>query len=100
MNWNFIFLMFMFLVFVAKGVAQPVQTIDSSMFFNPITDDITKRLPPLQVLIDSATYNSPSMLYQDLKRTYYEYEQLSDERAWLEHFSLNFDANFGKWNFR
>lgn len=74
-------------------------TIDSSMFFNPITDDIVNRLPPLNVLIDSAAYNSPSMHYQDLKAQYYYYEQLSAQRAWLEHFSLNLDMNLGKWNF-
>ncbi len=79
--------------------AQFARRIDSSMFFNPITDDITKRLPPLQVLIDSATYNSPSMLYEDLKRDYYTYEQLSVEREWLEHFSVNLDLNIGKWNY-
>jgi outer membrane protein TolC len=75
------------------------RAIDSSMFFNPITDNIVKRLPPLNVLIDSAAYNSPDMHYQDLKAQYYYYEQLSAQRAWLEHFSLNLDMNLGKWNF-
>ncbi len=75
------------------------QPVDSSRFFNPITDDITKRLPPLNVLIDSAAYNSPSMRYQDLKADYYYYEQLTAQRAWLEHFSLNWDMNIGRWDF-
>lgn len=75
------------------------QTVDSTRFFNPITDDITKRLPPLNVLIDSAAYNSPSMRYQDLKADYYYYEQLTAQRAWLEHFSLNWDMNIGRWDF-
>lgn len=75
------------------------RAVDSSLFFNPITDNIVKRLPPLNVLIDSAAFNSPDMHYQDLKAQYYYYEQLSAERAWLEHFSLNLDLNLGKWNF-
>ncbi len=86
-------------VFFLKSEAQMTRKVDSSMFFNPITDDITKRLPPLQVLIDSATFNSPSILFQDLKRDYYYYEQLSTERQWWEHFSVNLDANFGDWNY-
>jgi len=75
------------------------RTVDSSRFFNPITDNIVKRLPPLNVLIDSAAYNSPNMHYEDLKAQYYYYEQLSEQRAWLEHLSLNLDMNIGKWNF-
>ncbi len=75
------------------------RTVDSSRFFNPITDNIVKRLPPLSVLIDSAAYNSPDMHYQDLKAQYYYYEQLSAQREWLEHFSFNLDMNLGKWNF-
>ncbi len=75
------------------------QKVDSSRFFNPLTDNIVKRLPPLSVLIDSAAYNSPDMHYQDLKAQYYYYEQLSAQRAWLEHLSLNLDMNLGKWNF-
>ncbi len=75
------------------------RTADSSKFFNPITDNIVKRLPPLSVLIDSAAYNSPSMHYQDLKAQYYYYEQLSAQRAWLDNFSLNLDMNLGKWDF-
>ena len=75
------------------------RAVDSSKFFNPITDNIVKRLPPLSVLIDSAAYNSPDMHYQDLKAQYYYYEQLSAQREWLQHFSLNLDLNLGKWNF-
>ncbi len=75
------------------------RTADSSKFFNPITDNIVKRLPPLSVLIDSAAYNSPSMHYQDLKAQYYYYEQLSAQRAWLDNFSLNVGVNLENWNF-
>ncbi len=74
-------------------------TIDSTKLFNPLVDDIRQKIPPLRVLIDSASHNSPSLQYEDLKAQYYYYEQLSAQRAWLEHFSLNFDANFGNWDF-
>ncbi len=87
------------LVLFSTSVKGQQRTIDSSRFFNPITDNIVKRLPPLNVLIDSAAYNSPDMHYEDLKAQYYYYEQLSAQRAWLEHFSLNLDMNLGKWNF-
>jgi len=90
---------FIFLLLAYLSSEGQNQQVDSSKFFNPLTDNITKRLPPLNVLIDSAAYNSPSMRYEDLKADYYYYEQLSAQRAWLEHFSLNVDMNIGVWNF-
>lgn len=83
-----------------KGFAQSqTPVVDSSRYFNPITDDITKRLPPLEVLIDSAAHNSPDIRYQQLKEQYYEYTTLSAKRNWLNYFSLNWDSNFGRWDF-
>ncbi len=73
--------------------------IDSSKLFNPLVDDIREKIPPLRVLIDSAAHNSPSLQYEELKAQYYYYEQLTVQRQWLEHFSMNFDANFGNWEF-
>ena len=90
-------LVLFFLLSISVNAQQ--RKVDSSRFFNPITDNIVKRLPPLSVLIDSAAYNSPDMRYQDLKAQYYYYEQLSAQRAWMEHLSLNLDMNLGKWNF-
>ena len=90
---------FMIIFLLSNHAFGQKRTVDSSRFFNPITDNIVKRLPPLSVLIDSAAYNSPDMHYQDLKAQYYYYEQLSAQRAWLEHFSLNLDMNLGKWDF-
>lgn len=67
--------------------------------FNPLTDDITERLPPLRVLIDSASYNSPTVRYEYLKADYYAYEQITAAREWLEYFSLNLDAVGGRWGY-
>ena len=69
------------------------------IYFNPLTDDITKRLPPLRVLVDSAGYNSPSLKIEDLKAGYYYYEQISAARDWLEYFSFNIDAIGGRWGY-
>lgn len=73
---------------------------DGYEYFNPLTDDITKRLPPLRVLVDSAAYNSPSAKYEELKADYYYYEQISAAREWLEYFSFNLDAIVGHWDYR
>ena len=82
-----------------NDIFSQIYRTDTAMFFNPITDDITKRLPPLRVLVDSAGYNSPSLRYEDLKADYYYYEQISAAREWMEALSLNVDINIGKWDY-
>jgi len=72
---------------------------NESVYFNPLTDDITKRLPPLRVLVDSAGFNSPSLKYEDLKADYYHYEQITAAREWMEYFSVNLDAIGGRWGY-
>lgn len=89
------------LVYVGTYQSQAqIYSDDESYLFNPLTDDITKRLPNLRVLIDSAIANSPNVHIEELRAQYYYMEQISAQRAWLEHFSFNVDWNFGKWNFR
>lgn len=91
-------ILFLGLIFSAK-VSGQIYSNDESKIFNPLTDDITKRLPNIRVLIDSAVANSPSVRYEEVKADYYYYEQLTQERYWMEHFSFNLDWNWGVWNF-
>lgn len=91
-------ILFLGLIISVKSLAQ-VYANDESRLFNPLTDDITKRLPNIRVLIDSAVANSPSVRYEELKADYYYYEQLTQQRYWMEHFSFNLDWNWGVWNF-
>lgn len=86
-------------LFLANSAIGQILATDESKLFNPLTDDITKRLPNIRVLIDSAVANSPSVRYEELKADYYYYEQLTQERYWMEHFSFNLDLNWGVWNF-
>ncbi|MFA5417080.1 MAG: TolC family protein [Bacteroidales bacterium] len=88
-----------FNLFITVPLFAQASKADSSSYFNPITDDITKRLPPLRVMVDSAGYNSPDLRYEDLKADYYYYEQISAAREWMEALSLNVDLNIGKWDY-
>lgn len=90
----------MILLTNVRGFAQ-TQTakVDSSRYFNPLTDDITKRLPPLEVLIDSAVYNSPTIRQQNLQKEYYTYTELTAKRAWLQNFSFNWGSGYGRYDF-
>lgn len=96
-SFKLVFFVFALIVTV-KSTAQ-IYSNDESRIFNPLTDDITKRLPNIRVLIDSAVAHSPSVRYEELKADYYYYEQLTQQRYWMEHFSFNLDWNWGVWNF-
>ncbi len=89
-----------FIVLLSVSLFGQSSQSDEVIYFNPLTDDITKRLPPLRVLIDSANFNSPSARYEDLKADYYYYEQISAAREWLEYLSINMDAVVGHWDYR
>lgn len=88
------------LLLLYSSISHGQNTQDEKViYFNPLTDDITKRLPPLRVLVDSAAYNSPSLKIEDLKAGYYYYEKVSAAREWLEYFSFNIDAIGGRWGY-
>ncbi len=86
------------LLFAVMAYSQTKTTTDEQ-YFNPLTDDITGRLPALSVLIDSSFFNSPDMLYEDLKADYYHYEEISAAREWLDMLRWSVDLNFGKWDY-
>ncbi len=93
-----IFVVLLLILYFTNASGQEF-TNDNVIFFNPLTDDITKRLPPLRVLVDSAGFNSPTLKYEDLKVDYYSYEQLTAAREWLEYLSINIDAIGGRWGY-
>lgn len=91
--------LFLLLSFLAVNSFSQTNGDNTSQYFNPLTENITDRLPALSVLIDSAAYNSPDMLYEDLKADYYRYEQISAAREWLDMIRWSVDLNFGKWDY-
>lgn len=86
-----------FVVMINQVVAQG---IDSSRYFNPITDDIAKKLPPLEALIDSAIENSPMVKYEELNAQYFNYEMRSAKNKWLNHFYIDAELDAGNWHYR
>lgn len=72
---------------------------DTSQYFNPLTDDITDKIPPLQMLIDSAVANSPDVQYQKFQQQYDRYEIKSTKRDILEHFRLQGQFTYGNYTF-
>ncbi len=70
------------------------QGADSSVTYNPLLDDITLRIPPLQDLIDSALVHSPLLKIADADIAISKYEIVSTRRQWMSNFYL--DGSIGK----
>lgn len=74
----------------SQGMGESVNLGDEG--FNPLTDDITKKIPTLDVLIDSAIINSHRLKYWDKEIAITEYELRSVRREWSKTFTIN-----GEW---
>ncbi len=95
---SFIFLMLWLLAFPLVGLAQVGEQIDiGDDGFNPLTDDITKKIPSLEVLIDSATINSHRLKYWDKEIGISEYELKTTRREWSNSFALTANVSEGQW---
>lgn len=95
-NKQIILFLMLFAAFFGNLQAQEIQ-VSSESVFNPITDDITKKIPPLDVLIDSALINSHRLKYWDKEIKITEYELKSIKREWTNHISLQGDVIEGTW---
>jgi len=90
-----LFLYFAHLPSVAQGVGEQIN-LNKDAGFDPLTDDITKKIPSLEVLIDSAIINSHRMRYWDKEITITEYETKSIKRDWANYFAIGGDYKDGR----
>lgn len=77
------FLMALFLL-PATGFGQMRDTT----YFNPLIDDITLRIPPLEDLIDSAVVHNPQIKYYEADIDAWRYRVKSASRVWMRNFYL------------
>jgi outer membrane protein TolC len=77
-------------------IAQNIRVSNEDVF-NPLTDDITKKIPPLDVLIDSALINSHRLKYWDKEIKITEYELKSAKRDWAKSLYVTGEVKNGAW---
>ena len=70
---------------------------DTTMF-NPLIDDITNRIPPLEDLIDSAIVHAPILKYYDADIAEWRYKVKTTGRAWMENFYIDALIQSDFWN--
>lgn len=64
-------------------------------FFDPLADEISSRLPPLEALIDSAVFNNPQMQLRHHQLTINEYELKSKRIEWTKSVGLRGSVGYG-----
>ncbi len=89
-------MIFLGVIFINTTYAQEV---DSSIYFNPIKDNISQKIPPLEALIDSAIANSPNVKWEELKAARAFYDIKTERRAWTEHIGVDLLINYGTYYF-
>jgi len=73
------------------------QTKDTT-YFNPLIDDITLRIPPLDDLIDSAIIHNPQIRYYDADIAEWKYRVKSASRVWMRNLYLGTYLQTDWWN--
>ncbi len=93
---QFTVILLLILLLPSNILAQEVSVSNESIF-NPLTDDITKKIPSLDVLIDSALINSHRLKYWDKEIKITEYELKSAKRDWSKAIYFTGEAKEGTW---
>lgn len=63
--------------------------------FNPLVDNIQEKLPPLEVLIDSAVKNAPRIRMREAEISLAQFRLKESKWSWTRHFGLISNFNFG-----
>jgi len=72
--------------------------IRDTTYFNPLIDDITLRIPPLDDLIDSAIIHNPQIKYYDADIAEWKYRVKSASRTWMRNLYLGTYLQTDWWN--
>ncbi|MCF8336532.1 MAG: TolC family protein [Bacteroidales bacterium] len=88
-------LIFSILAITSTSLAQR----NSQQYFDPLSDDVTRYIPPLSALIDSAVANAPSVQFEKLKTDYYRYNVKTAKRDIYNHMGFDGQVSRGRYYF-
>lgn len=95
---NKITLYLTFLLIIFSNLCQSQNTKEDG-YFNPLTDDITNKIPPLEILIDSAVANDPNVKTELLQLSIDRYQISSSKRDWTKSLGVQGMVDYGNWNY-
>ncbi len=82
---------------LASGFHLMGQDNDNNVF-NPLSDNISSLLPPLETLIDSAISHSAEIKFWDAGVKAKESKILSEKRLWLRNLGISTDLRYGTYD--
>jgi len=69
-----------------------------TVYFNPLIEDITQRIPPLDDLIDSAIVHAPMLKYYNADIAEWRYKVKTASRTWMRNFYIDASVQNDFWN--
>lgn len=88
-----------FLLFMLFGLPELMYSQEGNSF-DQFKDDISNRLPPLSVLIDSAILHNGNLEYKDKQRIINECKLRSKKIEWTRNFGVQANIGYGNlWNY-
>jgi outer membrane protein TolC len=91
-------LLFVLLLMVIAQRHSFGQEANADEEFNPIVDDITKRIPNLEALVDSAVANSPYLKFRDAEIEVANYKYLNERSQLLRNIGFSVETRYGMLN--
>lgn len=68
---------------------------NSRIVFNPLVDNIQDKMPPLEVLIDSAVKNAPLIRMEEAEISLSKYKLKEYKRAWTKYLGFSSNVAYG-----
>ena len=65
---------------------------------NPLDDDIQTKIPPLEVLIDSAIARDPYVSFRNRQIKVNSYKLYADEKQWMRDLGMQADLRYGNYD--
>ncbi len=88
---------FIIIFFIINSLSVKSQQVDSSLYFNPLVDNIAERLPPLEILIDSAVANAPNVKFDELEMSVNKYDIKTARNEWTKYLGVQTLTEWGTW---
>jgi outer membrane protein TolC len=84
-------LLILLIIYSWNSLSQPIQLAQ-------INDDLSKLLPPLESLIDSALAHDPSVKFRDLQIVVNRNKLKADKSYWMRNLGIQGDVRYGTFN--
>jgi outer membrane protein TolC len=88
------------IVVMAAGMLMPLTgAAQTQVRFNPLTDDISRIIPPMSVLLDSAYAHDPTLRFNELQYLINKGNLRTAQSQWTQDLGLQANAGYGTFDY-